>query len=114
MTFNRQSYHAAELRSTWRKGLSRGARHSTRWTAGGARVPRARLFGSAEIARNPGKCWVKCDMGWVDGDECEVKTTNSYLTLRGQIWYNIMHTLGEGLEIDFLRAGYDQICETTN
>ena len=103
---NRQSHHAAELRSTWRMGSSRGARCSTRCRVVGARnapqklcfggnlgevnreaarkrvLPRARLLESAEIARNPSKYRAKCDMGWVDGDGREVKTTNSWLTLR--------------------------------
>ena len=82
MTFNRQSHHAAKLRSTWRKGLSRGARRSTRWTAVGGDPRAPRLLGSAEIAQNPIKYGVKCDMGWVDVDGSEVKTTNSCLTLR--------------------------------
>ena len=81
---NRQSHHAAKLRSTCRNGLSKGARRSTRWTVVGARVPRARLFGSAEIARNPSKYGTKCDMGWVDVDGSEVKTTNSHLTLEAK------------------------------
>ena len=116
MTFNRQSHHAAKLRSTCRRGLSRGARRSTRWTAVGVRVPRARLFGSAKIASNPSKYGAKCDSRLIDGDGCEVKTTNLHLTLRGKIWYNIRHTLGEGLENGVFRSaeGYDQICETTN
>ena len=104
---NRQSHHAAKLRSARRMGLSRGARRSTRWTVVGARVPRARLLGSAKIARNPSKYQAKCDNGWVDEDGCEVKTTNSCLTLRGQIWYNIRNSLGEGLEIGILKAGND-------
>ena len=114
MTFNRQSLHVAKLRSTWRKGLSRGVRCPTRWALVGARVPRARLFGSAEIARNPSRCKASSGFGWVDVDGSEVKTTNSHLTLRGQIWYNIKHTLGEGLEIGILKVGYDQICSATN
>ena len=83
MIFNRQSHHATKLRSTWRMSLSRGARCLTRWALVGVRVSRARLLGSAEIAQNPIKYGVKCDMGRVDVDGYEVKTTNSCLTLRG-------------------------------
>ena len=111
---NRQSHHATKFRSAWRSGLSKGARCSTcRALVGGdPRAPRLHILD--KIAQNPIKYGAKCDSRLSDGDGCEVKTANSHLTLRGQIWYNIRHTLGEGLEIGVLKAGYDQICEATN